>query len=50
MEILLKHNQTIAEQVGNYFLKFCGKYELSKVSDSAEQFCQRFCQACQGEV
>jgi 5'-3' exonuclease len=25
-------------QVGSHFLKFCGKYELTKCSDSAEQF------------
>lgn len=25
-------------QVGSHFLKFCGKYELTKCSDSADQF------------
>ncbi len=25
-------------QVGSHFLKFCGKYELTKCSDSAESF------------
>jgi len=37
-------------QVGSYFLKFCGKYELNRVSDSAEQYCRWLNQTYQGNV
>lgn len=26
-------------QIGAYFMKFCGKYELNRASDNAQQFC-----------
>jgi hypothetical protein len=35
-------------QVGAHFLKFCGKYELNKLSDSADQISRWLNQTYQG--
>jgi 5'-3' exonuclease len=37
-------------QVGSHFLKFCGKFELTKCSDSAEQFGRWLNSTYQGEL
>jgi 5'-3' exonuclease len=38
------------DQVGSYFLKFCGKYELNKVSEAASQYCKWLNHTYQGNV
>lgn len=58
MDIKLQVDTAIREQlshkdigqVGSHFLKFCGKFELTKCSDSAEQFGRWLNATYQGEL